>query len=70
MNDRAPSTPSMSLQQARAHFDAGDAVFVDTRSREDFERSQVPGAVAMPVAEVPRRYQELPRDRLIVFYCT
>lgn len=69
MNERTPSVTLVSLEEARAHLDAGDAIFIDTRSREDYERSHVPGAVAMPVAEVPRHYQELPRDRLIITYC-
>lgn len=70
MNQRTVSVRFISLEEAKAHFDSGDAIFVDTRRREDYERSHVPGAIAMPVAEVPQRYHELPRDRLIITYCT
>lgn len=51
MSEWIPSVPFISMETAKAHFDAGDAMFVDTRSREDYERSHVPGALAMPVAE-------------------
>lgn len=30
----------------------------------------IPGSVRIPPSEVPDRYAELPRDRLIVPYCT
>ncbi|MBI3979420.1 MAG: rhodanese-like domain-containing protein [Chloroflexi bacterium] len=70
MNKRTTPTPLIRLEEAKAHLDAGDAIFVDTRPREEYEQSHVPSALLMPITEVPRRYQELPRDRLIITYCT
>jgi len=47
-------------------------VVVDVRSpgARDLDRRFIPGALAMDIAEVDGRLDELPADREIVFYCT
>jgi rhodanese-related sulfurtransferase len=49
---------------------AAGARLVDVRSPAEFAAGHLPGAVNVPVAELPRRLDELePRDRPIVVYC-
>ncbi|MGI5837852.1 MAG: rhodanese-like domain-containing protein [Chloroflexota bacterium] len=60
--------PRTNVEDAKASFDRGEAVFVDLRSREAYERSHIPGAVSIPIQELYIRYGELPRDRKIIFY--
>jgi rhodanese-related sulfurtransferase len=49
---------------------AAGARLVDVRSPAEFAAGHLPGAVNVPVAELPRRLGELePRDRAIVVYC-
>lgn len=43
-------------------------VFVDVRSPEAYELAHIPGAVSMPLPEIPHRYHELPRDEQQVLY--
>jgi rhodanese-related sulfurtransferase len=45
------------------------AVLIDTRPRVEYEAGHLPGALSMPVDELPKRLRELPRDRPIVAYC-
>ncbi len=47
-------------------------VVVDVRSRSGRELDPrfIPGALAMDIAEVDRRLEQLPADREIIFYCT
>src|SRR5437879_10909814 len=47
-------------------------VVVDVRSSSarDLDPRFIPGALAMDIAEVDRRIEELPSDREIIFYCT
>jgi len=47
-------------------------VVVDVRSSSarDLDPRFVPGALAMDIAEVDRRLEELPSEREIIFYCT
>lgn len=42
---------------------------LDVRDREGYEREHIPGAVNIPLDELPRRFAELPKDKTIVCYC-
>jgi len=47
----------------------GAAVLIDVRPAPEYESGHLPGAVSVPVEELPERLKELPRDRRIVTYC-
>lgn len=59
---------------AKQVFDAGDALFVDVRSRETFGAGHIPGAVSLPLGEfdalVEAFARDVPRDKPIVTYCS
>jgi rhodanese-related sulfurtransferase len=42
---------------------------LDVRTREEFDRGHLPGAVNIPVDELRPRLEELPRDREVAAYC-
>jgi rhodanese-related sulfurtransferase len=46
-----------------------DFVFVDVRNPDEFEICAIPGTVKLPLPELPQRFQELPKDKLIVLHC-
>ena len=48
---------------------ANGAVVVDVRSDAEWSAGSVPGAVHIPLAQVPARYQELPRGPRVVTVC-
>ena len=54
----------------KAKLDAGDAVVVDVRSREQWEWSRVPGALHIAYPDLFARSVELPQEKLIALYCT
>ena len=47
----------------------GRVAIVDVRSPKEFAASHLPGAVSIPVGDVQRRLDEIPRDQLVVFIC-
>ena len=47
----------------------GDVVLVDVRPAEEFEAGHIEGARSIPIEELKRRLDELPRDREVVAYC-
>ncbi len=50
--------------------DEPDRVFVlDVRTPGEFRRGHIPGAVLIPMQEVPRRLSDIPRDRKVVVVC-
>jgi ArsR family transcriptional regulator len=44
-------------------------VVVDLRSAPDFRRGHLPGAVSVPLAELDRRFAEIPTQPMVVLYC-
>lgn len=47
----------------------GEAIVVDVRNDAAYKQARIKGAVLIPVGEVGTRFNELPRDKLIVTYC-
>jgi len=51
-------------------MDAGETPFVlDVREPNEYQINKIAGSTLIPLGELPRRYQELPRDREIVTQC-
>ncbi len=59
---------NVDVEQARALVDEG-ALLLDVREDSEFERGHAPGALHIPLAEVPDHLEDLPRDRQIVAVC-
>jgi adenylyltransferase/sulfurtransferase len=51
-------------------LDAGENLFIlDVREPNEYQINRIAGSTLIPLGELPRRYQELPRDRPIVTQC-
>ncbi|WP_440102558.1 ArsR/SmtB family transcription factor [Streptosporangium sp. H16] len=48
---------------------SGQITVLDVRPREEFEAGHIPGAVCIPIGELPDRLNELPADTEVVAYC-
>jgi rhodanese-related sulfurtransferase len=44
-------------------------LIIDVRGKADYARGHLPGAVHIPLAELPRKLKRLPTDRPIITYC-
>lgn len=61
--------PRMTAEEVKQRLDEGEALLVvDVRSREDYDRAHIAGAMSLPVKEIESRYGELAPERLIVCY--
>jgi rhodanese-related sulfurtransferase len=63
----------ITIEEVKRKMNAGEAiVFIDTRNSRDWNASDVkiPGALRIHYSELLKHLNELPRDRLIVTYCT
>jgi len=71
MNEARASVPEVSPEDVHRGLgkNGKGAVLLDVREREEFRQGFVPGAVSMPLATVPLRHQELPRDRTLHLIC-
>ena len=66
----ANDVPRITVEELKAELDAGTVTIVDVRSLNSYEALHLPEAVSIPEAEVKNRAGELPKDGLIVTYCT
>ena len=55
---------------ARQAFDSGKAIIIDVRDEASYKAGHVKGARWIPVNEVESRIKELPRDKMIITYCS
>lgn len=60
----------ITVAELKEKLDAGEAVVYDTRAKTAYDQEHIKGALSMPSGEVAGRTGELPKDKLIVFYCT
>ena len=44
-------------------------VLVDMRKPAEFRAGHLPGAISLPLAELERRYREIPKAARVVLYC-
>ena len=55
--------------EARAMVERGEALIVDVRAKGEYDRGHIKGAVCGPRTEIDKRLAQLPKDKLIIFYC-
>ncbi|MBN1798890.1 MAG: FAD-dependent oxidoreductase [Spirochaetales bacterium] len=46
-----------------------NALFLDIRTKQEFRRDHIPGAVNIPFSEIRARLGEIPKDRTVILYC-
>lgn len=56
--------------EAKAAFDAGQAVFLDVRGPAGYNAGHMPGAILMTMDEMETRWTELDPNDWIITYCT
>lgn len=56
--------------EARAAQEKGTAIIIDTRNEQAFNSGHIKGAKLMASNEVAARIKELPRDKMIIMYCS
>jgi hypothetical protein len=68
------STPNdgvrrITIDETLASLKTEEAVVVDVRTKAEYDRGHIKGSLSIPRSEIGKRLTELPKDKLIVFYC-
>lgn len=75
-NNNLPLTeddvPRISLSEAKAAFDSGKAIFVDTRSEESFNQLHIKDATSIPLSVFEENLSSISLEKAewIITYCT
>lgn len=68
--ERASDVPRITLEEAKEHFENGTAIFVDSRDQTDYDVEHIAGALARPTVPLSELGDTMPKDQLIITYCT
>jgi 3-mercaptopyruvate sulfurtransferase SseA len=66
----AQDAPRVTLEEAKIAYDKQNAVFVDVRDANSYASDHIPGALSIPLSELPDRLGELDANTWIITYCT
>lgn len=65
-----PEIARVSIQDARAALESGEAILLDVRSADAFAGRHITGAVNIPLTQLEARISELDPQKWIIPYCT
>jgi len=57
------------LREYMGRHHENEYLLVDVRQPDEYRQGHIPGAVLIPLGQIPERMDELPVDRDIIFYC-
>jgi rhodanese-related sulfurtransferase len=63
-------TAKITVAEAKKAVDSGQAVMVDVREEPAYRQEHIKGAIHLPAPQTGSRIQELPKDKLLITYCS
>ena len=67
---QADNVKRVTTKELEAMLKDGTAIIVDVRSKSMYDAGHIRGAKLLPVTELDKRANELPKDKMIVTYCS
>jgi rhodanese-related sulfurtransferase len=64
-----PEAEQVSREELLGRVADGSVIVLDVRPPEEYAAGHIPGAVSVPLADLPARLAEMPVDRDVVAYC-
>lgn len=64
-----PSVPEIDPKRAWERAEQGEAVIVDVREPDEVAEVAVPGAIVIPLGQLPAEVDTIPADREVLFLC-
>jgi len=56
--------------EAKALVDQGEAVLYDARPLESYQTKHAAGAISLPEDQIQSQFSSLPKDKILILYCT
>ena len=60
----------VTIEEMEAMLKAGTAIVVDVRNQAAYDQGHIPGSRLIPAGEILNHISELPREKMIVTYCS
>jgi len=62
--------PTITAEELKARLDADDKPYmIDVREDEEVAQGMIPGAIHLPMGQIPGRMGEIPQDGEVIFIC-
>jgi len=62
--------PRITIEDAKAAFDAKEAVFIDSRSPSAYEMEHIATAINIPFGAPEAEFAKIPKGKKIIVYCS
>jgi len=64
-------TYSLSAQKSLEYYNNSNSIFLDVRTKEEYQENHIPGSISFPLDEIDYRANELARfkEKDIIVYC-
>jgi hypothetical protein len=62
--------PRITQEDAKKEYDAGTAIFVDSRALVSYDQEHVKGAISIPNGTTDDKMSSLPKNKKIIVYCS
>ena len=60
----------VTIEELEALVKNNEAVVIDVRNQASYDAGHIPGAKLIPAGEIQNHLDELPKDKMIVTYCS
>jgi len=60
----------ITAQELYELYQKDKVLIIDTRTEPSYKESHIKGAILIPAGDFPSKADQLPRDKMIVAYCT
>lgn len=67
--DVAALPRDVDVQTTAALRERPDVMILDVREQDEWDAGHIPGAVFMPMGQVPDRLSEIPKDKTVIVQC-
>lgn len=66
----ADNARRITAEELHKLWEKNDVVIIDTRAEPAYKQEHIKGSISMPTGTVLQRIDELPKNKMIVAYCT
>jgi rhodanese-related sulfurtransferase len=61
---------TITVEELKVRLDAGEKpLMIDVREPEEVAFGMIPGAIHLPMGQIPQRLDEIPREGEVIFVC-
>jgi rhodanese-related sulfurtransferase len=57
------------VEELKEFMSKGEGILIDVREYAEFANGRIPGAKLVPLADIEKRYTEIPRDKTVFVIC-